>query len=272
MDLTSRYPDHSMRVIDVPLDGSPEETAAGLIANALPETFLSDLDLSGTAEPPPTALFKNLITRQHYAAVEYDEMVQFVDRNRALLQDGRLLSIMQFAAKARPVEGVTPWLLSMIEQIRHVVNGQAELVTLVSDRLLYLCAALDIHIDAELLTFAEAQRILAKPESFARMRPPAIKNLFRDYTKNMESLDGPRVPYVMVITECALMTGLTTGQLVGAALLAKLPPPADVQAWLDQQERLRKRLRDADSWSPQLEQSYERAKSRFAKPNADDDF
>lgn len=257
-------------IIQVALDGSPEEVAEALIADTLPEVFLHEVDLSG-----PTGWFvlsKVLFMRRYQASVEHDEIIAFVNRNRTYLEDGVLFEVVRTVADKAQDDELTSWIVDLVEQMRLVLDGRPEQVDVMSSRLLWLCLALDNLLHTGRLTFDDARLVLAKPEHAARMSSSAVGYLFADYLHHMDDLDSPRVPYIMVITECAVLAGLTSLQVVGAILLGSLPPPEDPTPWIEQRRGLRTSLRAANRWSDEMEQSLTRALSRFTEHIDDDDF
>lgn len=262
-------PDDSQMVL-VSLDGDPEEVAEAFIRDSLPDVFLSEIDLSTPAGM--LQLLTQLPGRYYKAAVEVDELVAFVDRNRAVLGDGTLLEGIARVAEEQADEELTPWLVGLVEQMRRVLDGRPDDVDVVSSKLLWLCVALDSQLHAGQITFAEAQDVLARPHNARRMSRAAVGYLFRDYVANMDELDSPRTDYVMVITECALMSGLLDWQALGARLLGGLPPPDDATAWIAQRRRLRTSLQRAGRWDDALEESLARASTRFGRPVDDDDL
>jgi hypothetical protein len=264
-------PEPEARVIR--LDGTPEQTADGLIADDLPEIFLDQLDL--TSADGPKVFLDALIRRRFQASLERSEIIAFVERNRQALERTRFLDFVAELADRQAEnddEGIWAWIGGAIGQLKLVLDGQPERVDVVSSRLLWLCAALSFHVNAGRLSHAEAVGWLELPRNRERMTRQAVMYLLRDYLENIGDLESTRAGYLLLLAECALLSGILDCMGMAAVLLRHVPPGSDPAAWLATWRRLRGRLVAAGTWAAEDEAALDRTAARFDLRVSDDDF
>jgi hypothetical protein len=253
------------------LDGTPEETAESLIADTLPRVFLDQIDL-GSADGPGLFL-KSFIRRRFEASLERAEVIAFVESNRQVLERTEFLDLLAEATKrAAQNDDDGSWYRDAIDQMKRVLDGHPEQVDLVSSRLLWLCVALDSHVDAGHLDHAAAVQWLLRPRNRERITPRAVLYLLRDYIDNADELDEPRPEYVLLMVECALLADDKTCMVVAAILLRNVPPAADSSALLTTWHQLKQRLVAAGSWAAEDQAALDRVAARFDTEILDDDF
>jgi hypothetical protein len=196
----------------------------------------------------------------------------FVTANRAFLQRTRLLEGLATAAGRIKDQYIGGWVAEAARQMQLVLAGHPEQLDMVSSRLLWLCVALDNHVEDGQLRHADVDRWLLRPATRRRITPRAVRYLARDYYRSRDQLQSPRTGYVLIIAECALHSGDPESMNMVAALLRNLPPPSDVEAWRGVQGRLRTRLLALDRWYAEDEQSFQEGAKRVSAPIPPDDF
>jgi hypothetical protein len=256
--------------VAVSVDDDAEQMADELIADTLPRTFLNEIDLA--APGGLEELLVCLVLRHQQAAIEKDELVAFVQRNQAVLRRTSLLEMLSSQIEEADDEAFLRYLHDLVEQIRHVLAGRIDRVDLVSSRLLWLCVALHFKVDAGRMTHDEAVAVLRKDQHRQRIGPRAVLYMCKDYMDNRDTLSDPRIEYVMLLTECALLSGDAASLVFAFILLSDTPPPVDVNGWLRLVERAAAKLRAMGKLFPEGEQFLQRARTRFADHVADDDF
>jgi hypothetical protein len=248
--------------VTVELSGEAEDVADALIADSLPPVFLDQVDLS---ENEGMALFLALlVTRRQQASIERDELVAFVERNRAYLTTTNVLEMLPtWLRQATDDDDVHEYIRNVMVQIRYVLDGHPERVDLVSSRLLWLCYALSLKVAAGHYTYPEAQAILAKPAHRSRVTPRAVLYLLRDCIDSLDSAQSSLSEYVTLLAECALTTGDDTCLVVALVLLSAAPPMTDEQSWLDVVERTAEELRRRSRLNAEGQEFLNRARSRY---------
>jgi hypothetical protein len=255
----------------VRLDGTPEETAEGLIADSLPQVFLDQIDLASA--DGPRLFVVSLVRRRYEASLERAEVIAFVERNRQVLErTGLLDSVLGMLNRAAQNDDDRAWFRDVIAQMKHVLDGHPERVDLVSSRLLWLCIALDSHVSSGRLDHAAAARCLQRPNNCERITPKAVLYLLRDYIDSADELEGPQSEYVLLMAECALLANDQTCMNVAAVLLRNVAPTADSSAWLMTWRRLRQRLAAVGAWSTEDQAALDRTAARFDTEILDDDY
>jgi hypothetical protein len=252
------------------LKGSPEETADELIAPSLPRIFLDQIDLR-SAEGPHL-LVESLSRRRFEASVERAELIGFVERNRAVLENTGVLD--SFVDMAEPAIGSDRrgWLDNLIDQMKRVLDGHPERVDLISSRLLWLCVALGYYVSGGRLDHAAAVEVLRRPHNRERITHAAVMYLLIDYIDNMDKLDEQRPEYALLLAECALLADDKTCMNTAAGLLHCVPPGADTAALLTVWHQLRRRLAAAGAWTADHQAALDRIVARFDSGVPDDDF
>lgn len=267
--------------VSISLDESPDDIAEVLFRGMLPRDGLFEVDLSAGDQEAMTRFGAALIARVLQRSLERDEIIRFVEENRQVLErTGWLteLSMMFEALNAVDVDdaprGQLPQaLLDVLRQFQHALSGNPERIEVISNRLLYLCVALDMKIRAGHLGHTEAVKYwLDRPQVRQLMSPPALQFLLGDYIRHMDELNEDRAGYVCLVAECALLVDEPVSQRLGATLLRGLRPPLDAVNWLDVRRRLGRRLQQHGQWDQSDEQALRKAVQRFAERVPDHDL
>ncbi|MFC6063921.1 hypothetical protein [Streptomyces ochraceiscleroticus] len=269
--------DPSDQYVSVELSKSPDEIANVLFGSMLPDDPLARLDLRAATGERGLALFMAaLVHRLPQRSLERDEIVAFVERNRATLQhEGWLEFLIDKLPAGRSNDEGAPLLDAIRDaavQMRHALRGRPQDINVISNRLLYLCIALDMKLGDDGFTYETAVAYLRRSQTQALMSDAAVMFMFADYYRNMDEIDEPRTGHVMLLTECALLADANGALLMAKVLLRGLPPPVDTAAWLDVRRRLAARLRSSGSWTAEDESSLARAVGRFTDEVPDDDL
>ncbi|MEU9919646.1 hypothetical protein [Streptomyces sp. NPDC051001] len=269
--------DPSDQYVSVELSKSPDEIANVFFGSMLPYDPLARLDLRGaTGERGLALLMAALVHRLSQRSLERDEIVAFVEHNRVTLQRERWLEFLIDKLPAgRSNDKDAPLLDATRDaavQMRHALRGRPQDIDVISNRLLYLCIALDMKLGHDGFTYQTAVGHLFRPQTQALMSDAAVMYLFADYYRNMDEIDEPRTGYVMLLTECALLADTNSALVMAKILLRGLPPPGDTASWLDVRHRLAARLRSSGSWTAEDESWLARAVGRFADEVPDDDL
>jgi len=269
--------DPSDQYVSVELSKSPDEIASVLFGSMLPSDPLAKLDLRAAIGDRGLAmLMAALIRRLPQRSLERDEVVAFVERNRAALRREGWLDFLIDKLPAVQSDDKGAALIDAIRdtavQMRHALLGRPQDIEVISNRLLYLCIALDMKLGHDGFTHEKAVAYLRRPENRELMSAKAVMFMFADYYRHMDEIDEPRTGYVMLITECALLAGVDDALTMATILLRGLPPPVDTAAWLDLRHRLAERLRSSGAWTVDDESSLARAVARFTDEVPDDDL
>ena len=267
------------QVILIPISDDPESMAEVLIQDELPQKFLDAIDISnkqGIAE-----LIACLILRQHQASLEKDEILRFVKRNERVLRTDAwefLFTILIDAAKKVEVEEgegskkISIFLKYFITQVQQALDGKPEKMDVISDRLLWLLAALSMSVSNGSVSYADGLKILNKKEHKDRISHSSIDYLFKDFMKTVGSPQQPSTEYVMFVAECALITEDILGASFGLALLSYIDPPDQTDPWLDLISRLSTFLEKNDKLFAQGKEFMQRIFSRYHQEVSEDDF
>lgn len=253
------------------LDGTPEDTANEMIADTLPTVFLDQIDLD--SRDGLRLFLPSLLRRRYQASFERAEVIGFVERNRAVLSEtGVLDQLASMIERAMDEEAERNFYIDVIDQMRHVLDGHPESVDLISNRLLWLCVALDFHVSTGRLDHSAAVKWLERPDNRARLSSRAVLYLFQDYLRSMDDLDDLRPEYVLLITECALLADDTLGLKCSRIFMRMMSPASDWVAWLSVWRRLKSRLEAVGAWTAEDQAALELAATRFESRVNDDDF
>lgn len=266
--------------VSVELDKSPDEIANALFNSMLTDDPLASVNLrSATGEEGMALFMAALVRRLVQRSLERDEVIAFVEGNRAVLERegwiGFLLDNLPEVDEDDEADGVAMirTMRDAAAQMQLALAHRPQDIQVVSNRLLYLCIALAMKIRHGDLTHEAAVRgYLARPSTRALMSEKAVLFLLSDYLRNMDDIDEPDSSYVMLVAECALFTDDISSIAVAATLLRHLPPPAGATSWLNLRQRLATRLRSCGRWNADDEASLAKAINRFAEVVTDDDL
>jgi hypothetical protein len=256
----------------VPLDQDPESVADQLIADTLPETFLDEIDV-GRADGMASFVLV-LVSRQHQASIERDELIGFVERNRQILHAGGFLdAIFAAVGNATTDERVVSYVRSTIDQMRLVLDGHPESVDVVSDRLLWLCVALGMAVERTSFEEADVAHVLSKPQHNQRITPRAVQYLAFDLLRTYEKGEAPvTAEYTMVVAVCAIMAADLVSLVTSFAMLMALSPASDVIGWSRVVEDTAAAIAAQRPLTSEQEEFLRRVRSRHAPGISDDDF
>lgn len=256
------------------LDGSPEEVAASLIRGSLPKTFIDEIDIS--TQEGLGRFFACLMLRRNQASLEKDEIIRFVDRNRAALEGGALELLEKLAevgAKVEDGEELANFFNYVLTQLRAALAGRPQDIDVKSDRLLWLVYALASQVSGGKLPYADALQILSKPEHRQRISSLSLLFMLKDFGESLGETSQVSTEYVLLIIDCALISGDVPAASAGAAIASKLPAPRDSRTLVDVFTRARAFLATkADDVLPEIDRALARYRARFGAEIRDDDF
>jgi hypothetical protein len=267
--------------IELDLNNNPDEISEALMASMVQRDRFMDADLAAGDLLVMSHFAAALLHRISQRALERDEIIDFVERNRTALEQSQWIAslISTLGEVTGHVEKGTDHHVVMRDLVDTLINLQRALeghpgeIDVISNRLLYLCMALGMKMESGDLTYNEAVHQWLDREFIKKlMSRTALMYMLADHLKHAARLDDSRTGHVMFVAECALLVDETVSLRAAANLLAGLPPPADGACWLDLQRRIGERLRNHRLWSADDEQSYARAVSRFAEEVPDDDL
>lgn len=262
-------------MIDVTDD--PERMAEELIADSLPKTLLSEIDIS--AESGLSRLLVYLVRRRHQAAIEKEEILAFVEQNCQAISNGALQPLQKLAldevkvvAKETGVEDIISYMEYFLENVNHLIRGHPELVDVKSDRLLWLIYALGLSLANKKTTYEKALSIINKPKYKQCISPLTLDYIIHDYIEGYHSPQEVCVECWMLLLDCALMIDREPVILAGSVLLSGFTPPLDVTNWLAVLKRCYSWIIRNGKEAPELEQNIRRIESRFNNRVSEDDF
>jgi hypothetical protein len=221
---TAKLPDiHTQHHAEmVSLAGHPDEIAANLIASHLPSKFLDDFKLD--SESTLAELLAHLMTRMGKASIEKDEIIRFVERNR----NGRLsqfVELLQAASQAgKTVDESTGAYFSYVrENIEFAVNGELDRMDMRSDRLFWLVYALAHQLDSSSIAWSQARELLSRPTTAQRISQHQLIYMIHDWAEALDSPQQAPTTLIMLVCECAMISGTVAPLRAAAAIVAKYP-------------------------------------------------
>lgn len=213
-----------------------EKVAYDLIKDSLPKTFINEIDIS--TDEGLSKFLACLMIRRHQAAIEKDEIIEFVNKNKTALDKGRLAAIKHLfeAAMKTPtvenekdVELMFKYFQDIIDYIELAYHGKADELNIKSDRLLWLLYAMALQLSSEKLEYFRALEILTQPQNTQRISPLSLMFMLYDYADTIgKSNQGP-VEYILLIAESALLTNDADSLSGAMAILPKLDLPGKVE-------------------------------------------
>jgi hypothetical protein len=257
--------------ITVSLDDDPNVVAQTMFDAMLPADPLDGTDPSGEGW---WDFIANLMLRIQRRALERDEIITIVERHRAAFEANGMITEFANALESVPDDdqGAKSTLLMTLRNMEHALNHRLDRIDAFSNRLLYLCIALDMKIRSGRLSHDEAVRgWLDLPATRELMSPLTIRRLVVDYEQVMSRADDDRPTYVMLLAECALLASDTSAVHGFSALLGAIPPPEDHASWLGLRRRLAAHLA-AHGRAGDHDDSLARAERRFQDQIDDDDL
>jgi len=268
------------KYVSVELDKSPDEIANALFNGMLTDDPLVSVDLRSATGEEGLALFMAILVRRlAQRSLERDEVVAFVEENRAILErEGWIRFLLDKLPEVDADDeadgaAMMRTMRDAATQMQLALDHRPDDIQVISNRLLYLCIALAMKLGRGDLTHeAAVSGYLARPTTRALMSKKAVLFMLSDYLRNMDDIDEPDSSYVMLVAECALFTDDVSSIAVAATLLRDLPPPVGAAPWLDLRQRLAARLRSCGLWNADHEASLAKAINRFADVVADDDL
>jgi hypothetical protein len=260
--------------VRVELSKSPDEISEAILAGMVREDHLTGARLSTDGARALPLFMAALINRIPQRSLERDEIIQFVEANRSVLERTHWIAdLISSLQDADMQDAMVRSLLHTLTPMQYVLDGRPQDIDVISNRLLYLCVALEMKINARHLSHKEAVDGWLDRESTKKlMSRTALTFMLKDYLENMDELEESRTGYVMLMAECAMLVNQSAALQMAAILLRSLPPPADPVCWLDLRQRIGRRLRNEGHWDKADEESLMRAVSRFADPVPDDDL
>jgi hypothetical protein len=218
----------------VSIEGDPDAVAENLIRPHLPEKFLDDVSLDsdeGIAE-----LLWLLIRRMGHASIEKDELIRFVQRNERPLRAKvlKMLPEMAEAAKASD-EKFGEYFDYFHENVQLALAGKTDKINMRSDRLFWLLFALTQQLDSNLITYAKARDLIARPQTTERISEHQLVYMFYDFADALETPQQASTTLMMLLTECAIIAKLARPLRFAAEFVGKYPVkrPRDALLLLD---------------------------------------
>lgn len=268
------------QVVLITISDDPESMAEAFFQqNAPPQKFLDEIDISN--EQGIGELIAYLLLRQRQASLEKDEILRFVKRNERVLRTGALeflfTTLIDAAEKVEVEEGkggkkISIFLKYFVTQVQHALDGNPDKMDIISDRLLWLLAALSMSVSNGSISYADGLKILNKKEHKDRMSHSSIDYLFNDFKETIGSLSQPSTEYVMFIAECALIKEDILGAATGLFLLSYIAPLDETDPWLDLISRLSTFLEKNDKLFGRGKEFTQRVFSRYHQEVSEDDF
>ena len=257
----------------VSLDGDPEKIAEDLIRDSLPKTQLDQIDISDQAGL--ARLFACLLLRKNQASLEKDELLRFVARNRGPLKSGALDLLRMISEAGTHVEGgegLSRFIEYFSTAVTAALEGRPQAINIKSDRLLWLLYALGHQLSSGKIDYRGAVVILNKPEHRGRISQLSLIFMLKDFGESLDTPSQAPVEYVLLILECALISGDVASAVATSAILGRLPAPRDPASFIDVMERARKLLASAGRNTGEVDESLNRYKGRFRRTVGEDEF
>jgi hypothetical protein len=218
----------------VSIEGDPDSVAENLIRSHLPEKFLDEVSLDsdeGIAE-----LLWLLIRRMGHASIEKDELIRFVQRNERPLRAKvlKMLPEMAEAAKASD-EKFGEYFDYFHENVQLALAGKTDKMDMRSDRLFWLLFALTQQLDSNLISYAKARDLIARPQTADRISEHQLVYMFYDFADALETPQQASTTLMMLLTECAIIAKLARPLRFAAEFIGKYPVkrPRDALLLLD---------------------------------------
>lgn len=255
------------------LDGDPEQVAEALIRSSLPKTQLDEIDIRD--EAGLSRLFACLLLRRHQASLEKDEILRFVDRNRAPLRSGALDLLQKLSEAGTHVEGgegISQFFDYFATAVSAAIEGRPQDIDIKSDRLLWLLYALGHQLAQGAIGYSPAVSIIRNPQNTNRISPLSLIFMLKDYAESLDTPNQPPIEYLLLILECALISRNVAAVKVTIAILSKSPAPRDSGSFLDLLVRTQEFAKSEKFETAEIEEGLERYRSRFRGKVADDDF
>jgi hypothetical protein len=255
------------------LEGDAEKIAEDLIRDSLPKTQLDEIDVSN--EKGLARLFACLMLRQSQASLEKDEIIRFVQRNHKALQAGALDLLTKLAEVGSKVEGgekLGRYFQYFGEAVSAAIKGQPQDINLKSDRLLWLVYALAQQLSTGKLSYRKAQATLSKSQHKDRISQLSLIFMLQDYAESINTANQTPTEYVLLILECAILSGDAASADAASSVLGGLPAPRDPAALVEVMGRARKLLVETGRSPASIDETVGRYAGRFDKKVADDDL
>lgn len=207
----------------VALTGHPDEIAADLIRPHLPATLLDEIVLTDNESLP--RLLAVLITRMGRASIEKDEMIRFVERNRAhqLAEAVDFLRIATDAAGKIDDERTAAYFAYVRENLEFAVSGEHARMDMRSDRLFWLIYALSTQFESGAIQWKAAVALLQRPETAQRISEHQLVYMVKDWADAIGSPQQMSVILPMLVAECALIGGFDAPLRIAARIVGRYP-------------------------------------------------
>ncbi len=204
----------------ISLEGDPDDVAAKLLAPHLPPSLLDSIRIDsdfGIAE-----LLMHLTHRMGRASIEKDELIRFVDMNRAALKSGRLAMMDKFLSAAKATdENYGHCFQYFIDNVRLAFAGRTSEMDMRSDKLFWLVFALSHQLTSNKISYEQVRAKLSRPEVVRRISRHQLFYMVHDYVESLETPQEPPQTVLIVTGECALLGDEPKIVQVVAELLAK---------------------------------------------------
>lgn len=254
-------------------DGTPEQMADDLIKSSLPKAFFSDVDLA--TDIGKAQLLAMFVSRPRGASIEKDEIVSFVNRNKAHmreLMEQLLPHFREAAANIDGGDGIVTFIDYFGTQARHAYAGRPELIDIKSDRLLWLIYALALQLRNGQISYTDALDCLRKPAHFDRISNLSLVFMLRDYAESLGESSQPDLDYPMLVGEAARLKNLPGAASAAFAIVVRTREAGsgeNILRYLDNQLPYLASHRPLDA---EDSADVERIRKRFAAPMKPEDF